>query len=183
MRLQVQCGQTSRSVAAGIYVLDQLSMTGKWYIEVVMVPHARSFRGAVGEKLFYGRERILSPLTVCKRLSRGWKYSSQTDQHVPLIWSESHWKCKRCLEETYCSSAISSYKQEYPHPCNKGGMGKLALLATESCSEYATPCCKLSWITWSPHPLLIRHWHLLIQNSIQMSIQILFCLSTIFPNV
>ncbi|GFU08504.1 transposable element Tcb1 transposase [Trichonephila clavipes] len=46
------------------------TMTGQRYIDEVLLPHVRLFRGAVGDTFFYGRQRNMSSNTRCSRLSR-----------------------------------------------------------------------------------------------------------------
>ncbi|GFX02925.1 transposable element Tcb1 transposase [Trichonephila clavipes] len=47
------------------------TMTGQRYIDEVLLPHVRLFRGAVGDKfVFYGRQRNMSSNTRCSGLSR-----------------------------------------------------------------------------------------------------------------
>ncbi|GFU89524.1 hypothetical protein TNCV_4802861 [Trichonephila clavipes] len=40
-----------------LHVVANGTMTGQRYIDEVLLPHARLFRGAVGDKFFYGRQR------------------------------------------------------------------------------------------------------------------------------
>ncbi|GFW62029.1 hypothetical protein TNCV_1684601 [Trichonephila clavipes] len=53
------------------------TMTGQRYIDEVLLPHIRLFRGAVGDKFgFYGRQRNMSSNTCCSGLSRQRGYST-----------------------------------------------------------------------------------------------------------
>ncbi|GFV05270.1 transposable element Tcb2 transposase [Trichonephila clavipes] len=54
-----------------LHVVANGTMTGQRYIDEVLLPHVRLFRGAVGDKFFfYGRQRNMSSNTRCSGLSR-----------------------------------------------------------------------------------------------------------------
>ncbi|GFV91088.1 transposable element Tc1 transposase [Trichonephila clavipes] len=54
-----------------LHVVANGTMTGQRYIDEVLLPHVRLFRGAVGGKfIFYGRQRNMSSNTRCSGLSR-----------------------------------------------------------------------------------------------------------------
>ncbi|GFS92013.1 hypothetical protein TNCV_1931741 [Trichonephila clavipes] len=54
-----------------LHVVANGTMTGQRYINEVLFPHVRLFRGAVGDKfIFYGRQRNMSSNTRCSGSSR-----------------------------------------------------------------------------------------------------------------
>ncbi|GFS93104.1 transposon Tf2-9 polyprotein [Trichonephila clavipes] len=53
-----------------LHVVANGTMTGQRYIDEVLLPHVRLFRGAVGDKFVYGRQRNMSSNTRCSGLSR-----------------------------------------------------------------------------------------------------------------
>ncbi|GFX56105.1 hypothetical protein TNCV_3061911 [Trichonephila clavipes] len=53
-----------------LHVVANGTMTGQRYIDEVLLPHVRLFRGAVGDNFFYGRQRNMSSNTRCSGLSR-----------------------------------------------------------------------------------------------------------------
>ncbi|GFV96367.1 transposable element Tcb2 transposase [Trichonephila clavipes] len=60
-----------------LHVVANGTMTGQRYIDEVLLPHVRLFRGAVGDKfVFYGRQRNMSSNTRCSGLSRQPGYST-----------------------------------------------------------------------------------------------------------
>ncbi|GFV78055.1 transposable element Tcb2 transposase [Trichonephila clavipes] len=60
-----------------LHVVVNGTMTGQRYIDEVLLPHIRLFRGAVGDKfVFYGRQRNMSSNTRCSGLSRQRGYST-----------------------------------------------------------------------------------------------------------
>ncbi|GFU10502.1 hypothetical protein TNCV_4376061 [Trichonephila clavipes] len=67
--------------------LRNVTMTGQRYIDEVLLPHVRLFRGAVGDKfVLYGRQRNMSSNTRCLALSRqrGYSTSSGMASAAPL---------------------------------------------------------------------------------------------------
>ncbi|GFU99329.1 transposable element Tcb2 transposase [Trichonephila clavipes] len=59
-----------------LHVVANGTMTGQRYIDEILLPHVRLFRGAVGDKFFYGRQRNMSSNTRCSGLSRQRGYST-----------------------------------------------------------------------------------------------------------
>ncbi|GFV39212.1 transposable element Tc1 transposase [Trichonephila clavipes] len=60
-----------------LHVVANGTMTGQRYIDEVLLPHVRLFRGAVGDTIcFYGRQRNMSSNTRCSGLSRQRGYST-----------------------------------------------------------------------------------------------------------
>ncbi|GFY15921.1 transposable element Tcb2 transposase [Trichonephila clavipes] len=60
-----------------LHVVANGTMMGQRYIDEVLLPHVRLFRGAVGDKyVFYGRQRTMSSNTCCSGLSRQRGYST-----------------------------------------------------------------------------------------------------------
>ncbi|GFU36452.1 hypothetical protein TNCV_484551 [Trichonephila clavipes] len=60
-----------------LHVVANGTMTGQRYIDEVVLPHVRLFRGAVGDKFcFYGRQRNMSSNTRSSGLSRQRGYST-----------------------------------------------------------------------------------------------------------
>ncbi|GFX97699.1 transposable element Tcb2 transposase [Trichonephila clavipes] len=53
-----------------LHVVANGTMTDQRYIDEFLLPHVRLFRGAVGDKCFYGRQRNMSSNTRCSGLSR-----------------------------------------------------------------------------------------------------------------
>ncbi|GFT83060.1 transposable element Tcb1 transposase [Trichonephila clavipes] len=54
-----------------LHVVANGTVTGQRYIDEVLLPHVRLFRGAVGDKfVFFGRQRNMSSNTRCSGLSR-----------------------------------------------------------------------------------------------------------------
>ncbi|GFX03931.1 PAX-interacting protein 1 [Trichonephila clavipes] len=53
-----------------LHVVVNGTMTVQRYIDEVLLPHVRLFRGAVGDNFFYGRQRNMSSNTRCSGLSR-----------------------------------------------------------------------------------------------------------------
>ncbi|GFU98128.1 transposable element Tcb1 transposase [Trichonephila clavipes] len=53
-----------------LHVVANGTMTGQQYNNEVLLPHVRLFRGAVGDKFVFGRQRNMSSNTPCSELSR-----------------------------------------------------------------------------------------------------------------
>ncbi|GFX00788.1 uncharacterized protein TNCV_4577551 [Trichonephila clavipes] len=51
-----------------LHVVANGTMTGQRYIDEVLLPHVRLFRGAVGDKFVFGRQRNMSSNTRCSGL-------------------------------------------------------------------------------------------------------------------
>ncbi|GFU26574.1 transposable element Tc1 transposase [Trichonephila clavipes] len=49
-----------------LHVVANGTMTGQRYIDEVLLPHVRLFRGAVGDNFFYGQQRNMSSNTRCR---------------------------------------------------------------------------------------------------------------------
>ncbi|GFV70005.1 cubilin [Trichonephila clavipes] len=107
----------------GLHVVANGTMTGqRYYIDEVLLPDVPLFRGAVGDKFFYGRQRNMSSNTRCSGLSRQRGYSTSRMANA-FSRSKPHLKCVGCFGEASCWSKLSSDKQEHPHPCTHRGMG------------------------------------------------------------
>ncbi|GFT55700.1 hypothetical protein TNCV_1424401 [Trichonephila clavipes] len=105
-----------------LHVVANGTKTGQRYIDEVLLPHVRLFRGAVGDKfVFYGRQRNMSLNTRCSGLSRQRWYSAS--RMSAFSRSNPIEKCVGCFGEASCWSKLSSDKQEHPHPCTHRGMG------------------------------------------------------------
>ncbi|GFX93381.1 transposable element Tcb1 transposase [Trichonephila clavipes] len=59
-----------------LHMVANGTMSGQRYIDEVLLPHVRLFRGVVGDKFFYGQQRNMSLNTRCSGLSRQRGYST-----------------------------------------------------------------------------------------------------------
>ncbi|GFU06497.1 transposable element Tcb2 transposase [Trichonephila clavipes] len=105
-----------------LHVVANGTMTGQRYIDEVLLPHVRLFRGAVGDKfvLWTTTQQVYRTLAVQDCLD--------TEGIQRLLWpacSPDLNPLKMCgmLWEASCWSKLSSDKQEHPHPCTHRGMG------------------------------------------------------------
>ncbi|GFT95670.1 transposable element Tc1 transposase [Trichonephila clavipes] len=102
-----------------LHVVANGTMTGQRYIDEVLLPHVRLFRGAVGDKFVFmdDNETCHRTLAVQDCLdSEGiqrlvWQSRSPDLNPIENVWEASCW------------SKLSSDKQEHPHPCTHRGMG------------------------------------------------------------
>ncbi|GFV32299.1 transposable element Tcb2 transposase [Trichonephila clavipes] len=105
-----------------LHVVANGTMTGQRYIDEVLVPHVRLFRGAVGDKFVFKDDNATCHRTLAVQDC----LDSEGIQR--LVWparSPDLNPLKMCgmLWEASCSSKLSSDKQEHPHPCTHRGMG------------------------------------------------------------
>ncbi|GFU29076.1 transposable element Tcb2 transposase [Trichonephila clavipes] len=105
-----------------LHVVANGTMTSQRYIDEVLLPHVRVFRGAVGDKFVFMDDNATChrTLTVKDRLD------SEGIQR--LVWLARSPDLNRienvdALGEASCWSKLSSDKQEHPHPCTHRGMG------------------------------------------------------------
>ncbi|GFV57139.1 transposable element Tcb2 transposase [Trichonephila clavipes] len=99
------------------------TMTGQRYIDEVLLPHVRLFRGAVGDKFVF-----MDDNATCNR-TLDVQDCLDSEGIQRLVWParspdlKPHLKCVGCFGEASCWSKLSSDKQEHPHPYTHGGMG------------------------------------------------------------
>ncbi|GFT86913.1 uncharacterized protein TNCV_4300471 [Trichonephila clavipes] len=111
-----------------LHVVANGTMTGQRYIEEVLLPHVRLFRGAIGDKFVFMDDNATCHRTLAVQDC----LNSEGIQR--LVWparSPDLNPLKMCgmLWEASCCSKLSSDKQEHPHPCTHRGMGKIASTA------------------------------------------------------
>ncbi|GFU94580.1 DDE_3 domain-containing protein [Trichonephila clavipes] len=111
-------------MAARAYMwLRDGTMTGQRYIDEVLLPHVRLFRGAVGDKFVFMDDNATCHRTLAVQDC----LDSEGIQR--LVWPARSpdlnpiEKCVGCFGEASCWSKLSSDKQEHPHPCTHRGMG------------------------------------------------------------
>ncbi|GFV23111.1 hypothetical protein TNCV_4793861 [Trichonephila clavipes] len=100
-----------------LHVVANGTMTGQRYIDEVLLPHVRLFRGAVGDKFVFMDDNATCHRTLavqdCSRLARVFNVSYGQPRSPDLNPIENVWM----LWEASCWSKLSSDKQEHPHPC------------------------------------------------------------------
>ncbi|GFY32419.1 chorion peroxidase [Trichonephila clavipes] len=106
----------------GLYVVTNGTMTGQRYIDEVLLPHVRLFRGAVGDKFVFMDDNATCHRTLAVQDC----LDSEGIQR--LVWIARSpdlnpiENCVGCFGEASCWSKLSSDKQEHPHPCTHRGM-------------------------------------------------------------
>ncbi|GFU82864.1 hypothetical protein TNCV_266611 [Trichonephila clavipes] len=103
-----------------LHLVANGTITGQQYIDEVLLPHVRLFRGAVGDKFGFMNDNATCHRTLAVQRQRGYS-TSRMDSAFSR--SKPHLKCVGCFEEASCWSKLSSDKQEHPHPCTHRGMG------------------------------------------------------------
>ncbi|GFW53214.1 transposable element Tcb2 transposase [Trichonephila clavipes] len=103
-----------------LHVVANEIMTGQRYIDEVLLPHVRLFRGAVGDKFVFMDDNATCHRTLAVQDC----LDSEGIQR--LVWpacSPDLNPIKMCgmLWEASCWSKLSSDKQEHPHPCTHRG--------------------------------------------------------------
>ncbi|GFU70300.1 transposable element Tc1 transposase [Trichonephila clavipes] len=110
-------------MAARLHVVANGTMTGQRYIDEVLLPHVRLFRGAVGDKFVSMDDNATCHRTLAVQDC----LNSEGIQRLvwPSAFSRSKTPLKMCgmLWEASCWSKLSSDKQEHPHPTLTEGMG------------------------------------------------------------
>ncbi|GFT93102.1 uncharacterized protein TNCV_4400911 [Trichonephila clavipes] len=104
-----------------LHVVANGTMTGQRYIDEVLLPHVRLFRGAVGDKFVF-----MDDTATCHR-TLAVQDCLDSEGIQRLVWP-AHFQDLNPIEngmlwEASCWSKLSSDKQEHPHQCTHRGMG------------------------------------------------------------
>ncbi|GFT82025.1 hypothetical protein TNCV_3909621 [Trichonephila clavipes] len=99
-----------------LHVVANGTMTGQRYIDEVLLPHVRLFRGAVGDKFVFMDDNATCHRTLAVQDC----LDSEGIQR--LVWPARSPDLNP-IGEASCWSKLSSDKQEYPHSCTHRGMG------------------------------------------------------------
>ncbi|GFX41529.1 HTH_Tnp_Tc3_2 domain-containing protein [Trichonephila clavipes] len=105
-----------------LHVVANGTMTGQRYIDEVLLPHIRLFRGAVGDKFVFMDDNATCHRTLAVQDC----LDSEGIQR--LVWPARSPDLNPienvgCFGEASCWSKLTSDKQEHPHPCTHRGMG------------------------------------------------------------
>ncbi|GFU43862.1 transposable element Tcb2 transposase [Trichonephila clavipes] len=105
-----------------LHVVANGTMTGQRYIDEVLLPHVRLFRGAVGDKFVFMEDNATCHRTLAVQDC----LDSEGIQR--LVWPARSPDLNPiekggCFGEASCWSNLSFDTQEHPHPCTHRGMG------------------------------------------------------------
>ncbi|GFU91476.1 transposable element Tcb2 transposase [Trichonephila clavipes] len=106
-----------------LHVVANGTMKGQRYIDEVLLPHVRLFRGAVGDKFVFMDDNATCHRTLAVQDCLDSEGYSTSRMASAFSRSKPHLKCVGCFGEVSCWSKLSSDKQEHPHPCTHRGMG------------------------------------------------------------
>ncbi|GFV71889.1 transposable element Tcb2 transposase [Trichonephila clavipes] len=95
-----------------LHVVANGTMTGQRYIDEVLLPHVRLFRGAVGDKFVF-----MDDNATCHRTFA--VHDCLDSEGIQRLV----WPARSPDLNPSCWSKLSSDKQEHPHPCTHRGMG------------------------------------------------------------
>ncbi|GFT99361.1 hypothetical protein TNCV_76771 [Trichonephila clavipes] len=98
------------------------TMTGQRYIDEVLLPHVRLFRGAVGDKFVFMDDNATCHRTLAVQYCLdSEEFNVSYGQRV--FSDQTPLKCGDALVRQVAGQKLSSDKQEHPHPCTHRGMG------------------------------------------------------------
>ncbi|GFX28323.1 transposable element Tc1 transposase [Trichonephila clavipes] len=102
-----------------LHVVANGTMTGQRYIDEVLLPHVRLFRGDVGDKFVFMDENAAYHRTLAVQDC----LDSEGIQRLVCRSPDLNPIVNVMLWEASCWSKLSSDKQEHFHPCTQRGMG------------------------------------------------------------
>ncbi|GFV01320.1 uncharacterized protein TNCV_2530111 [Trichonephila clavipes] len=106
-----------------LHVVVNGTMTGQRYIDEVLLPHVRLFRGAVGDKFVFMDDNATCHRTLAVQDCLDSKCIQRLVWPVRFVDLKPPLKmCGVCFGEASCWSKLSSDKQEHPHPCTHRGI-------------------------------------------------------------